>query len=1374
MPSADEAVRESPLRRAWRSEEDAVEAVLAFHRRYGEEALRLACHAAFPLFVSPELVNLIHVNFLDDGAVPWVAEADFLLSPLCRPVGGGVYQVCPRGREVLLAYLVEEAGDGPRRLVALADFLLAYLERPTGPKPRPEIVRAQQWIAWSYLAPRRAVADMAGLLHDSAVGEGSAAGQTARQAEVAGMAEIVRAPIAGKLPDRDYHDLYETVDLLADFWYESKELPGAAGPTATATGGGEGNQLLREVVESLRGERLDPVSESRPREQPASEPCRPPRPPEPWIDRAEYATLVNALLRPPGRSRKRKPSRPPGAGQTRIVLFGRPGIGKTALAAKAAWDDVVRATFHDGVLWVNVRSFDDLTGVLPEIAQFFGVKLDDVGGVEAPMRRVAELVRGRRCLLIINSLYTPPASANNLLTLPFQGILLIARVRSPDSDFAEWASDFIRVHRLSDSAVIGALWPMVPRITDQRLLARAAAVTRGWPFALRIVARLIEQGITEGQPPIELVRRLEREAETVRRQKLDPPTYWHWAGLGVDPPGDGELLRHRFAVLSVFATEPADFDVLAVRPQWNTDPQATMDQLLAFQKVGLLRQGSLLNRFALSPEGAAVGAAFLGDDSAEPRRIHAQYYVGLVNDHEDATDLLAPELGQIQWAWESLPKGDREQIELIRKMGPTYRRLGHGKRYADWVTRAIISTAPSELPEAVDLAIETARADAQAGQPREAEETLRGLLPLVESMGDTQREGEVLLTLAEVKASRKQLQEAIDYYDRAVAIFRRLGDHVKEAVALSDGALVLRLLGGYDSQAREWEWKAGRLPRYGEHAPPSPQLDSVYLSNSARLVEIIANGINRSKVFHQPEVARQMDEVFKDGGGVTHVEIAQRLLRAGAQERPPVEGLPPGFTTLGFIFEGLVRDGAVERDNLRFLAYVITRYHLIDTARASLAPELRSLLGAGDQPAAQDGGAAQPPDRPRGAVWRVVHDAMHGTDIPGRVARREGDPPTGDEAVDEAYDNLGITHAFFWQVFGRDSYDDGGAPLVAVVHYGEDFMHCYWDGARIVIGDGDGRVFRRFTPLDIVAHRFMHVLLAHDVKLAVEGEFGAIHESLADVMASLARQYHLRQTVAEADWLIGAELLQTGINGRALRSLAEPGTAYDDPQMGGRDPQPAHMREYVTTTEDQGGIHINGGIPSRAFYLLATALGGHAWEKAGRIWYEAVRAGGPVGDPTMGGFARLTRDQAVRLFGEGSREAAVVVAAWQDVGIEIGGPDRKSPGQSVPVTENHLALIHSSWRYPKKDAEFGRQMYCFHVVVQGRDEVLDRIEYVKYRLDPSYPNPDRTVTDRKSRFKLKELAWGESTVRAEVKVKGQEEPIQLSRHINLNETGPRI
>ena len=89
---------------------------------------------------------------------------------------------------------------------------------------------------------------------------------------------------------------------------------------------------------------------------------------------------------------------------------------------------------------------------------------------------------------------------------------------------------------------------------------------------------------------------------------------------------------------------------------------------------------------------------------------------------------------------------------------------------------------------------------------------------------------------------------------------------------------------------------------------------------------------------------------------------------------------------------------------------------------------------------------------------------------------------------------------------------------------------------------------------------------------------------MSDVFGSLVKQRSLGQTAAQADWLIGAGLLAAGINGVALRSMKAPGTAYDDPLIG-KDPQPDHMSRYDSRTLDNGGVHINSGIPNKAFVL---------------------------------------------------------------------------------------------------------------------------------------------------------------------------------------------
>src|SRR5690606_19285454 len=141
-------------------------------------------------------------------------------------------------------------------------------------------------------------------------------------------------------------------------------------------------------------------------------------------------------------------------------------------------------------------------------------------------------------------------------------------------------------------------------------------------------------------------------------------------------------------------------------------------------------------------------------------------------------------------------------------------------------------------------------------------------------------------------------------------------------------------------------------------------------------------------------------------------------------------------------------------------------------------------------------------------------------------------------------------------------------------------------------------------------------------------------------------------TADQADWLIGADLLTDKVKGIALRSMANPGTAYDDPVLG-KDPQPGHMSDFIVTRDDNGGVHLNSGIPNRAFYLASMALGGYAWEKAGRIWYDTLCDRRLANDADFEAFARLTLDTAERLFGAASSEQMAVGQAWADVGVEL-------------------------------------------------------------------------------------------------------------------------
>ncbi|WP_207457785.1 M4 family metallopeptidase [Herbiconiux sp. SYSU D00978] len=283
---------------------------------------------------------------------------------------------------------------------------------------------------------------------------------------------------------------------------------------------------------------------------------------------------------------------------------------------------------------------------------------------------------------------------------------------------------------------------------------------------------------------------------------------------------------------------------------------------------------------------------------------------------------------------------------------------------------------------------------------------------------------------------------------------------------------------------------------------------------------------------------------------------------------------------------------------------------------------------------------------------RRIHDAQNREELPGVIVRREGEEPTGDVAADEAYDGLGSTFALFSEVYGRNSIDDAGLRLDGTVHYGRNYDNAFWDGGRMVFGDGDGEIFARFTgSVSVIGHELAHGVTQYTANLVYQGQPGALNESVSDVFGALVEQYLFSQDVEQATWLIGEGLFTPQVEGRALRSMSAPGTAYDDDVLG-RDPQPGHMRDYIDTVDDNGGVHLNSGIPNRAFYLTAVALGGFAWERAGQIWYDTITAElSPTAD--FAAFAAATLDAAAQRYGEDSEEVAAVRGGWNGVGIDV-------------------------------------------------------------------------------------------------------------------------
>jgi Zn-dependent metalloprotease len=274
----------------------------------------------------------------------------------------------------------------------------------------------------------------------------------------------------------------------------------------------------------------------------------------------------------------------------------------------------------------------------------------------------------------------------------------------------------------------------------------------------------------------------------------------------------------------------------------------------------------------------------------------------------------------------------------------------------------------------------------------------------------------------------------------------------------------------------------------------------------------------------------------------------------------------------------------------------------------------------------------------------AVYTASSKQTLPGKLIRNAGDPDSTDPAVNEAAVDGQAALDLFSQVYGRNSYDDAGAEVIMTVHYGQRYDNAFWNGTQLVFGDGDGQIFDRFTkPVDVLAHELSHAVTEHTAGLVYSGEPGALNESMSDVFGICAKQRLLGQSAQQADWLIGKGIFLPGVQARALRDMAHPGTAYDDPKLG-KDPQVGSYADLVHTTGDNGGVHINSGIPNRAFQLAATGIGGSSAEGAGRIWYAAL-TGADVGPNTdFAGFAAATVAAA-------GPHAAIVQKAWTAVGV---------------------------------------------------------------------------------------------------------------------------
>ena len=274
------------------------------------------------------------------------------------------------------------------------------------------------------------------------------------------------------------------------------------------------------------------------------------------------------------------------------------------------------------------------------------------------------------------------------------------------------------------------------------------------------------------------------------------------------------------------------------------------------------------------------------------------------------------------------------------------------------------------------------------------------------------------------------------------------------------------------------------------------------------------------------------------------------------------------------------------------------------------------------------------------ALDRKVYDTATTTVLPGTLKRTEGGSATNDASVNAAYDNSGIVYNYFNSNHGRNGINGSGMTIISTVHYDVNLNNAFWNGSQMVYGDGDGVVFSPLAlGLDVVAHELVHGITQYTSGLIYQDESGALNESVSDIFAALI----------DPDWLIGEDVYTPGTGGDALRDLSNP------PAQG----QPDHYDDIVITDDDNGGVHINSGIPNKAAYLMSAggtfhgiAVTGIGNDLMGDIWYEA-QVNWLTRSDDFADARQATIDGATNLYGAGHARVATVRDAWAAVGVGV-------------------------------------------------------------------------------------------------------------------------
>jgi len=323
----------------------------------------------------------------------------------------------------------------------------------------------------------------------------------------------------------------------------------------------------------------------------------------------------------------------------------------------------------------------------------------------------------------------------------------------------------------------------------------------------------------------------------------------------------------------------------------------------------------------------------------------------------------------------------------------------------------------------------------------------------------------------------------------------------------------------------------------------------------------------------------------------------------------------------------------------------------------------------------------------RGNLARTVSVVFDGTPLfPTDLATDSDNVWTDIPSIDgHAY--IGWTYDYYFKRHGRRGLDNRDRPIVTLINgarredganvpldlFGLFVVNAFWCGecgpagigvmyfgngfpANLVFASTGQNWTYLAGSLDVAAHELTHGVTESTSDLIYMNESGALNESFSDMMGTAVEFFH--QTpgpgIGQADFLIGEDSIRTpsGIGLQGIRSMVSP-IAFGDPD---------HYSIRFTGSEDNGGVHINSGIPNHVFYLAVAGgtnrvsglsvpgVGLANIELIEKLFYRAFTLLMPANSTFA--TARAATIQAARdLYPTNAAVLNAVAQAWTAVGV---------------------------------------------------------------------------------------------------------------------------